>query len=507
MVALRPEREHEHDGSVLREAQQLLEQQDGGRVCPVQVLDRDHERRLLRQSCEETADDLERPPLQRFRRQLRNACGCVVLERQPEQRPEIRVRLVGVAHEQLLEPPAQADTHAQLRLVGPGADPVAPKKIAKRPVRKRLAVRDASALEPAGAVRLRVLAQLEQHARLADAGVAGDDQHAAAPGAERIERLAAGFELTLAADQPRFDAGDAALAARTEPRARNGPGADRPVLSLQLELPRLSPVEERLDRCSGRVVDEHRPRLGFGLEARGEVDGIAERRVLDALPCADLADDDGAGRGTDPDTEALDAPTADDLAAVLLQLGNDPQSRAQGALGVVLVRRGRAEEGEHAVPRQILDVAAERLHLPDDARDRLADDELHVLGIEALSERGRADDVREERRQHPALLANRRGAHRRAACAASARSTASSPAADRAAASSGPGSPRRRSAERAPSSAGPVPSSAALAAQSGPSPTASSARSWLQSDISSDRSATAWVSPNEAMRTRPWAYR
>src|SRR5579862_8768395 len=92
-------------------------------------------------------------------------------------------------------------------------------------------------------------------------------------------------------------------------------------------------------------------------------------------------------------------------------------------------------------------------------------------------------------------------------CAASARSTASSPAAARAAASSGSNSPRRRNAARASSSRPPAPSNAALAAHRAPSPSACSARSWLQSEISSDRSATASVSPKEAIRTRPWAYR
>ena len=88
-------------------------------------------------------------------------------------------------------------------------------------------------------------------------------------------------------------------------------------------------------------------------------------------------------------------------------------------------------------------------------------------------------------------------------CAASARSTASSPAAARAAASSGPESPRSRARPGRRRGAAPAPSSAALAAQSGPSPSASSARSWLQSEMSSERSATASVSPNDGDAHEP----
>ena len=47
---------------------------------------------------------------------------------------------------------------------------------------------------------------------------------------------------------------------------------------------------------------------------------------------------------------------------------------------------------------------AERLDLADDPRHRLADDELHVLGVESLPERGRAHHVGEERGEDLALL-------------------------------------------------------------------------------------------------------
>ena len=51
----------------------------------------------------------------------------------------------------------------------------------------------------------------------------------------------------------------------------------------------------------------------------------------------------------------------------------------------------------------------------------------------------------------------------------------------------------------------PRPSSAAVAAQSGPSPSLSSARTWLQREISSERSATAATSCSAEMRATPCA--
>ena len=92
------------------------------------------------------------------------------------------------------------------------------------------------------------------------------------------------------------------------------------------------------------------------------------------------------------------------LASVLLHLGDDAERAANGTLGVVLARRRRAEEREDSVTGEILDVAAERLDLADDPRNRLAHDELHVLWVEPLCERGRADDVGEDGRQDLALL-------------------------------------------------------------------------------------------------------
>ena len=85
---------------------------------------------------------------------------------------------------------------------------------------------------------------------------------------------------------------------------------------------------------------------------------------------------------------------------------DDLQRRAHRALGVVLVRDRRAEQREHAVAREVLDGAAERFDRPDHARHGVADDELQLLGIQAFAERGRADQVGEERGDHAPLFAD-----------------------------------------------------------------------------------------------------
>ena len=160
------------------------------------------------------------------------------------------------------------------------------------------------------------------------------------------------------------------------------------------------------------VVHEHRPGLGRGLEARRDVHRVAEGCVLDPRARADLPHDHRARRRSDANPEALRAPAAPHLAGVLLHLADDAERAAHRPLGVVLPRRRRAEEGEDAVAREILDVAAERLDLADDPRHRLSNDELHVLRVEPVRERGRPDDVGEDGRQDLPLLAHDGRAHR-----------------------------------------------------------------------------------------------
>ena len=96
---------------------------------------------------------------------------------------------------------------------------------------------------------------------------------------------------------------------------------------------------------------------------------------------------------------------------LLVQLGDalpDRQRRAHGALGIVLVRLRRAEQREDGVAAELLERAAVGLELAADARVVRRDERLHVLRVELLGARRRADEVDEDRRDDLALLARGR---------------------------------------------------------------------------------------------------
>src|SRR5207248_3682864 len=65
----------------------------------------------------------------------------------------------------------------------------------------------------------------------------------------------------------------------------------------------------------------------------------------------------------------------------------------------------RAEQGEDGVAAELLERAAVTLELGAHTRVIRRDERLHVLGIEALGARRRADEVDEDRGDHLALLA------------------------------------------------------------------------------------------------------
>ena len=95
-----------------------------------------------------------------------------------------------------------------------------------------------------------------------------------------------------------------------------------------------------------------------------------------------------------------------DLAGVVGDLLDDLQGRAHRALGIVFVRGRGAEQRQHAVSGEVLDRPAERLDRSDHARHGVADDDLQLLGIQAFAERGRADQIGEDRRDHASFFAD-----------------------------------------------------------------------------------------------------
>src|SRR5206468_309068 len=82
---------------------------------PVEIFEREDERRLVGEPREQLGDHLVGAPLQRLGREL-GGLGCrVVLEREVEKSAEIRIDVIRSGRaEMLLEPAAQADAHAEL---------------------------------------------------------------------------------------------------------------------------------------------------------------------------------------------------------------------------------------------------------------------------------------------------------------------------------------------------------------------------------------------------------
>ncbi len=143
---------------------------------------------------------------------------------------------------------------------------------------------------------------------------------------------------------------------------------------VDLDAPERQPVHAGADQDLSRV--------GHLLEARGEIDRLAggERGVA------------GAG----DDLPRLDPDAR--LKLEVLDRVEDLQRGADGALGVVLVRRRDAERGHHGVARELLDGAAVGLDTARDAVEELGHAPAHDLGVACGDQRRRVDEVDEQDR-------------------------------------------------------------------------------------------------------------
>jgi hypothetical protein len=192
-------------------------------------------------------------------------------------------------------------------------------------------------------------------------------------------------------------------------------GANRLSLALELQLPGFPPREPVAHHPVGALAHQDRPGVGRGLQPRRRVERVAHRGVLHLAPGAQRAQDGESGLDAHAHRHRIDPEFPAHLLAVVADAVEDEQPGAHGALGVVLVRRRRPEQGDHAVARQLDHGAVELLHRADHPGHGLADDHREVLGVQALAEGGRADDVGEQRADDLPLLALGPGGDRRAA--------------------------------------------------------------------------------------------
>ena len=141
---------------------------------------------------------------------------------------------------------------------------------------------------------------------------------------------------------------------------------------------------EREDLLGGRVrglADGDRHRRGRRLQAGGHVDRVAGEEAL-ARAGVDVEAHQGLA-GVDADAD-LDGLAGDARQGV--DLVDQPQAGAHGALGVVLVQYGHAEDGDHGVADELLDRAAVGLHRRAGDGVVAAQEGVDQLGVVALGE-------------------------------------------------------------------------------------------------------------------------
>ena len=166
-------------------------------------------------------------------------------------------------------------------------------------------------------------------------------------------------------------------------------------LPLQVERRKLAVLDHVLGgRVDGRT-DHDASRLRGTLQARGRVHRVAGEHAVARAARSFLIDEHLAGLHADPHRELRPALGGEPA----VQLGKDRlhlDRRADGALGVVLVRARHAEDGQHGVAHELLEEPLVAPDLLGQSVERAADDGLDHLGILAFRERRGPDEVGEE---------------------------------------------------------------------------------------------------------------
>ena len=182
--------------------------------------------------------------------------------------------------------------------------------------------------------------------------------------------------------------------ARLRALAHHRPDAHRPAGALELLRPELIELEQVAQQFPGVLGDDDAVRLGDSLQARGAIRRLADDGRLARIPRSEkIADDHDPGRDAHSHVQRSLR-----CGLQLRRRFRDRKPRPHRALGVVFVRLGIAEIGEHAVAHVAGDEAAVRR---DQGRAALLigrDDLVHVLGIEPGGKRGRADEIDEHHR-------------------------------------------------------------------------------------------------------------
>ena len=396
-AGLGSKRRDDHDGGAVGDLQERLGQLAGLRRRPVHVLERDHDRLVRREGLDPVA---ERPPDRRRRRLVRRFRLRVRVEVDAQQAAERREHVAQAGAEQGTEarPCTRACRDLRLRL----ADREPPAEhLLERP-RGKTAVGEALPFEPRGA-----LARRSSEAPRAGASCR----------CPRRRREARPAPCRRRDPPPTPGGGPARLYG---PRA--APSAGRPLARKQRpgeltcghgplaaahgELAERLEAEAMREAAGGLLAHGDRAGSRDGLQSRCDVGRVSERDGL-VIHGAHDADRGRAGVDADADVESLDPPRLLDLARVLPHDVHDPQRRAGGPLGVVLVSGRNAEVRADAVAHVRLHRPAVLVHGAAHLVHAFADQRLRLLRRQLLGERGRPDDVGEEHRHGANLVVTR----------------------------------------------------------------------------------------------------
>ena len=245
--------------------------------------------------------------------------------------------------------------------------------------------------------------ELGEQSALADAGLADEKGTAeTSVGGGLVEQGLELGKLVFPADELGAEA--AQLGAGARQRRGRDPGAQRLLLALHRD--RVAGVEGEglLGGGVGGLADGDGHRWGHRLQARRHVDGVAGEEALAARGV-----DVGAHErlaGVDPDAD-LDGSAADARQGV--ELVDDAQAGAHGALGVVLVHGRHAEDGDHGVADELLDRAAVGLDRRAGGGVEALQEGVDDLRVVAFGERREADEVADEGGDDATFLGAPRG--------------------------------------------------------------------------------------------------
>ena len=241
-------------------------------------------------------------------------------------------------------------------------------------------------------------------ARLADAGLSGQQDHLPLAGLCLAPALEEQRQFLVAADD-RLHRGARMCCepALQHPFAEHGEGPHRLIDALQIERPEIVEFEIVADQASGEVGNHHLAGPGCCLEAGSDVRRLSDDGLfLGGSGADEIAHYDQSRRDADPAGERRAA------ARQRCHSLADRQSGSHGPLGFILMRPGPAEIGEHSVAHEFRDVAFERRDFAGHCVLVGAKQLPHLFGIEAAGERGRSHEIDEHHGELPAFRAGRR---------------------------------------------------------------------------------------------------